>query len=67
MKLSGRKERRLAKKQFLKMLQEYNQKKEELQQMYIDLIRKRELAGVDDEIERPELYEFPEQGFIVRR
>lgn len=67
MKLSGSKERRLARKQFLKMLQEYNQKKEELQQMYFELIRKRELVGMDDEIERPELYEFPEQGFIVRR
>lgn len=71
MNLSDRKEKRLAKKQFLKMLQEYNQKKEELQQMYMELIRKRELAGMDDEIERPEFYEVPEyipgQTITIRR
>lgn len=69
--LLDKKEKRLAKKQFLKKLQEYNQKKEELQQLYIEVIRRRELAGIDNEIEPPDIYEVPEyvpgQTIVMRR
>lgn len=60
--LSGSKERRLAKKQFLKKLQKYKKKKEELQQLYTNLVRLGATAGMDDEIiDSPVHYEFPEQ------
>lgn len=67
--LTDKKAQRIAKKKYFQMAREYNEAREKLQQMYFDLVQQRTLAGLDDEIERPEICEVPEYipGRIIQK
>lgn len=61
----------ITKKKYIQMLRKYRKKKDELQQLYNDLVRLGAIAGLDDGFnEIPVNYEFPEQflyGMIEKR
>lgn len=56
------KNKRAAKRRFLQLAKEYDMKKAELQHLYVELIRARSAAGLDDQdIEPVTIAEIPER------